>query len=469
MKIAITLLSLILLISTALADDATRILKPLANTPQNTQFFLNRSPYLYKLKPQFKKQLVDNYLKHYYFPWLTPLLNIAPLDLKYFEESTLERYKQNPGWNENYLKHPKQWIIQIEKNMSLNNFPNFKHKAITIHPTSLRELPTVVPSFGNPKQAGQGYPFDNLQITQLRTNSPIYVLQRSKNGAWSYIIADSNTGWVQSKDIALVNDIFIKQWRRTKQNYVTPLQGQRGIKNKNGQFFFITRIGEIYPLIQSNAKSYTILVAIKGSNGEAIIKKAQIAKTIATPWPLEASSQNIAKFAQKFLGIPYGWGGLYRYRDCSATTRDLFAPFAVWLPRHSTAQAATGIQVKLPQGAPIVKRNMIIKNGLPFFTLLWLHGHILLYIGEWKDHAIVLHSPWGVHTQSLLFHKDGRIIIGRTIISPLNLGAGHYIVRKTWLNEIVSFTYVIPPTQLIKYRNPNYGSNKATQANPSIS
>ena len=47
---------------------------------------------------------------------------------------------------------------------------------------------------------------------------------------------------------------------------------------------------------------------------------------------------------------PYGYGGLYDNRDCSAMTRDLFAPFGLYLPRNSSEQARGGKVVPLLTG-----------------------------------------------------------------------------------------------------------------------
>ena len=44
----------------------------------------------------------------------------------------------------------------------------------------------------------------------------------------------------------------------------------------------------------------------------------------------------------------------------------------------------------------------------------------MLYIGENRDKAMVLHNLWGIRTKT--GSKTGRYIIGKTIISDLYLG-----------------------------------------------
>jgi len=116
----------------------------------------------------------------------------------------------------------------------------------------------------------------------------------------------------------------------------------------------------------------------------------------------------------------YSWGGLYEERDCSSTLRDLYAPFGIWLPRNSSEQSKIGKVISLKNLSIEEKKKTIIDKAIPFETLLYKKGHILLYLGVYKGEITVLHNVWGIKTM----HNgvEGRNIIGRTIISSLELG-----------------------------------------------
>jgi hypothetical protein len=101
---------------------------------------------------------------------------------------------------------------------------------------------------------------------------------------------------------------------------------------------------------------------------------------------------------------------------------DLFAPFGVWLPRNSGQQAKrTGVFLSLRDLSPEEKEKTIIRQGIPYFTLLWLKGHIMLYIGHQDGRALVFHNFWKVKTIDAQ-GKEGRIIIGRAAITTLRPG-----------------------------------------------
>jgi len=124
------------------------------------------------------------------------------------------------------------------------------------------------------------------------------------------------------------------------------------------------------------------------------------------------------------LGQLYGWGGLYENRDCSATLRDLFAPFGIWLPRNSADQAKGGGTFHdLAALDPEAKRDRLLQQGVPFYTLVWLKGHIGLYLGSdpASGEPLLLHNLWGVRTTSWS-GRQGRALVGRLAITSLHPG-----------------------------------------------
>ena len=101
------------------------------------------------------------------------------------------------------------------------------------------------------------------------------------------------------------------------------------------------------------------------------------------------------------VGQAYGWGGSLADRDCSATIRDLFVPFGLWLPRNSSKQAKQGTVIPLSDLSPNQREKFLVEKGVPFLTLVRIPGHIMLYIGTHEDRAVVLHTIWGLRTRNL--------------------------------------------------------------------
>lgn len=80
------------------------------------------------------------------------------------------------------------------------------------------------------------------------------------------------------------------------------------------------------------------------------------------------------------------------------------------------------------KASPSGKESIIKDEGVPFATLLWLRGHITLYIGEYKGEPVMFHNVWGVRTDD--GNGEGRHIIGRAVVTSLQPGAELPNVRR---------------------------------------
>jgi len=434
-----------------LAACTGKTIDDLKSPQDNLQFIRDNNVKKYTLIPAYQQKLAAEYLEKYFSPWQEPFLFDNVKAIKESEQDTFKQYLKHPGWGENKLRYPKEWINAIAANANLDTFPNQYHTAITVNQTDVRALPTNEPSFTNWTSPGEGYPFDNLQLSHLAANTPLYVLHVSRDGAWQFVITPFNfEGWVPTQDIAYVDSNFIKNWMQKK--YVTTLKENSPIKDNQGKYYFSVRLGQIYPLFKLNNDNYQVQIAVADPNRNAVIKTVEISKQDFTLWPLTANTLNIAEFANKFLGQPYGWGGLYGYRDCSSTLMDLFAAFGIWLPRSSSQQALQGQIIDLPKLTDSGKEAIIARDGIPFFTLISMPGHIVLYIGMHNNHAYAFQSHWAVHTYP--FSVSGRSIIGRTAITSLDFGKDYLNTETTLLKDARKIIILVPTSELI--HNVNY-------------
>ena len=152
------------------------------------------------------------------------------------------------------------------------------------------------------------------------------------------------------------------------------------------------------------------------------------------PHPLPFTPDILPLIGNEILS-PYGWGEVFRNRDCSATTRDFFLAFGLWLPRNSHQQINAGPFLSLAGLAASDKERIIREQGLPFRTLLYLPGHILLYVGSQSDKPLALHTTWGLRYTT----SDGlenKCIIGRTVVSGLELGKELSLSKGTLLERL---------------------------------
>lgn len=384
-------------------------------------------------------------LSHHFIAWFEPFMLQKYVDnIRKVEVELIENFIKKPGWNVNKNPHTAAWVQSIADNMNLDAFPSLALPAIVVRDTDLRLLPTNLPAFFDWDKPGKGYPFDMLQSSLLGMNKPIYVLHASRDGRWQFVVTNSNSfGWVKTLDIAYVSQSFMQRWQTHK--YVVAVRDQQVLVDHEQRFYAATRLGQLFPLKATTAQFYQVFAVTRDVNGKAQLKTLELDRQAAAIWPLELNKANLANAINSFMGTAYGWGGMYGLRDCSATMRDLFTLFAIWLPRNSSDQADIGKIISLEGMSNRAKEQRIIQQGIPFVTLLNRHGHVVLYLGEYQGKPYVFHNMWGIVTKNYLtWWREDRVVIGKSVITDLVLGKKYFNTTTSLLDSLISMTILVP-------------------------
>ena len=329
-----------------------------------------------------------------------------------------KRTSKPQGYAENLLRWtPERWNA-LADNANRRNYPNRSDKGITVMPTPLREAPTHAPRYAHPTDPGQGYPFDLFAFSTLPAGMPLFVSHASKDQLWLYVENALVGGWVPANHVAITDEAFRTQYRNGRYGAIlgddVPLTTAAGVTLTKAD------VGTILPL----AGQGVALVPTRTTNGTARLEHVRLDAQLFAAKPLPLTPAQVARVGNVMLQQPYGWGGLLGNRDCSLMLRDLFAPFGIWLPRNSAAQAKSWSFRPL-SGSTSAKEATILRQAQPFATLIWLKGHIGLYIGDYKGQATLFHSFWGIRTEPEVVagrNVSGRFVIGRTVITSLQPG-----------------------------------------------
>lgn len=372
-------------------------------------------------------------LKSHYFgmtekdksPWnagyITAVLNKNP-------QSTLNantnQYlgKNSLSWGANFRIHTTQWKTQIKNNIPAQINTNYypANRGIATKETLVRVLPSDDPAYGNPSQAGQGYPFDNLQMSAIRPGTPLYQIAESRDKRWKYVISPTVTGWIHSEDIASVDQTFIDNWLfMVRKNLGAFIKDSVSI-HEHGLYYFTARPGTILPFKSQKSDTFNVAIPVRDINGHAQIRWVNLKNNefIAMPWKM--TPQNIATLMKTMGNRPYGWGNYNFYNDCSAEIRSLLMPFGIFLPRNSAAQIQASARIVDLSKENITTRISYLKqHGKPFTTLIYIPGHIMLYIGNKKVNEqfapMTYQNIWGLRPED----AQSRSIIGGSVFFPL--------------------------------------------------
>lgn len=366
---------------------------------------------------------LQNFRNHYFSPWTVPLYNINKA------ADDMEKITTRNWYGENRIRITPDRIRDLLDVADLNRIPSLNQFAITVSPAFVRGLPTSKPYY----EASDDFPFDQLQYTELKQNEPVRILHASADGAWLLIQAAFGYGWVEAAGIRLADESIRQMLIKSRQ--VVIVNDFSVIRDLQGKALPQPKIGTLYPLIKEEPDHWLVNVAVAGSGEYATLKTARIPKKDARPHPLPFNAENVGHIGNQLLKTPYGWGELFRDRDCSATTRDFFFPFGIWLPRNSMQQLKTGTFLPLASLANSDKEKLLRDKGVPFRTLVHRRGHIMLYAGLADNKPVVLHNTWAIRFKPENGQEE-KFYIGRTVLTTLEAGKELPLSRGTLLDHI---------------------------------
>jgi hypothetical protein len=323
-------------------------------------------------------------------------------------------------YGENKLAIPTATVSEMIANMATANYPSRCIPGITVTHTSLRIIPTQRPFFKSFELAGEGYPFDYVQETGIPANTPVLMTHISQDQAWALVETAELSGWLPVQEVASIEDGQIRAVENRPAAVL--IQDQFPMTDTSGQFLWTARIGMRLPVMSDAATEFRVGVFRRNLDGNAVMAESIISKQMAQLKPLPLTAQNLALIGNQLMGQNYGWGDLFGNRDCSSMLQDMMIPFGIWLPRNGNDQGkAAGYYISLNHLSPEDKEKTLIQSGIPFLTLLWLKGHIMLYVGSENGKALAFHNIWGIRTKSAE-GKEGRYILGKAMITTLSPG-----------------------------------------------
>ena len=305
----------------------------------------------------------------------------------------------------------------LKRNADIAQYPSRKTPAITVRHTNLRELPTHSPRFSKPTPDPAADPFDYFQYSSLALGTPLFITHATRDRQWYFVENPIAGGWVPAADVAPVDGMFVDRYERGR--YAAVIRDQVALTSERGESLGRVHIGALFPVAGTAGDNIIIHVPVREASGQAGLTRVTLTDADAVIKPLPVMPKLMAVIGNGMMGQPYGWGGMHENRDCSSTLRDLFTPFGIWLPRNSAAQARSGRFMALDTLTPESKEQTILSEGTPFMTLLWMRGHVGLYVGKYKNRAAFFHNVWGVRVED---GDDDRHVIGRCVVTSLEPG-----------------------------------------------
>ena len=433
--VAVALLSIIGCSPDEIALISTGSLDDLAKIPQDATVFAETGgpPIL-----QVDERRLGEFEDYWYGPWERSGPEICTAEEFGW---AAESFPKQSIFGPNLLEVSTSFVEAVTANAQLGQYPSRAAYGITVRNTSMRALPSADPFFYDFRRAGEGYPFDYNQNSAVWAGTPLFLSHISRDGRFLAAESPYTCGWIDSRDIAYVDEEFVAKYRSA--NLAAIRRDRIPISSSQGGFLFQGRIGMLLPMAARAETGVHLLAPEADASRHALLTRVRLLGRDAAPFPLPFFEDQLAQVINEILGQPYGWGGLGGYRDCSSTILDVFLPFALPLPRNSRKQASAGRNVTLEKLSLAEKRECILATAVPFRTILNLSGHNMLYLGTFEGSPVAFHTIWGLRTESADESQSGRYLIGKSVITSLSPGREISILSRSrgdLLSRIRSFT-----------------------------
>jgi hypothetical protein len=306
---------------------------------------------------------------------------------------------------------------------------------IVHQPTPLRCYPTSLGVFDAPDDTV----FDLAQCAQLRFGELVRVL--AKGPRFYYVRSAHGAGWAVAARLSVpLKRSEVERYQKPAR-FVVVKSDKVGIFSAptGGQMLGVAQLGARFEWVKP-AEQGLFAVRVPSRNGLKVgYIRAGHALTVGFS---DLTKSAFYRRAFSLLDSPYGWGGLGNHRDCSRILMDLFASFGLEIPRNSRQQATSGIRrIDVSKLSDDKKREAIVKAARDSLVLLYLPGHIMLYVGHEGQRLFALHQFSGYLTRC---SSGGETMqrVNRATVTHLELGRGSS--RKAFIERITQLVLFGP-------------------------
>ena len=286
--------------------------------------------------------------------------------------------------------------------------------------TDLRELPTEDVLTRKPDDLA----FDSLQYARIECGVPVAVLHYTAERDWCLVQTSFAAGWVRTPDLAIGAKEDILRFAAEAPLVITGEHADVYLDPGFVHFATSLPMGARMPILPGTEDSYRVVLPGRDDSGRVRMLTGYLRKTEKVregflPYTME----NVLGQAFKLYGQPYGWGGSFGGRDCSRFIRDIFRTFGFNMPMNSLRQANFIASSKCDvSGLKLEEKVGLLRqyDGRP--VLLYMRGHIMLFLGVLDGRVYAIHSTWAYRDQS--FFENRLRQVGGVVVSDLSLGEG---------------------------------------------
>lgn len=303
---------------------------------------------------------------------------------------------------------PASTLDALAENLALDTIPASQPTrfGLVVARAPMRSFPTLQRVFSRTGDTD----IDRWQESAEFPGTPVAIAHASADAQWLFVISPRYAAWMPAQ--------FVAEGSRDKVlAYYTDSRPYRVITGAKPRLVYTpdnaalselqldmgTRLPDLSPshsaTIQSQAPAFhwTLRVPVRLDDGSLYFAAALLPRNADSHLgPLPLTRANIINQAFKFLGERYGWGHDYNSRDCSGFVSEVYASMGLILPRNTSAQAVSPVFKRTHfENTDARNMRMAAVNTLDVGDLIFIPGHVMMYIGRLGDTPYVIHDTNG--------------------------------------------------------------------------
>nr|WP_226704265.1 NlpC/P60 family protein [Microbulbifer elongatus] len=271
---------------------------------------------------------------------------------------------------------------------------------------SMRSYPTDTRVLKNPGDMD----LDRFQETGVFPGQRLAILHESADGEWWFAVNYHYAAWLPKRVVAMGERAAINQWHR--QSPRLTVTGAKVRTNYNPvdprTSEVVLDMGTSLPLLsaaevghnvngQNPHASHIVALPVRNAEGELEFEPTLIGRAQdVTTGLLEYRPSLVLQQAFKFLGERYGWGHDYNGRDCTGFVGEVYKSFGILMPRNSGQQGKSDFAPTKRFAPEDHAARAEAIASLQVGDLIYIPGHVMMYIGEVDGEPYVIHDVTGL-------------------------------------------------------------------------
>lgn len=303
---------------------------------------------------------------------------------------------------------PASSLDALAANLALDKIRNSQPTrfGLVIARAPMRSFPTLQRVFSRLGDTD----IDRWQESAEFPGTPVVIAHVSADGKWLFVVSPRYAAWMPAQFVAEGSREKVLGYSIGEAPYrvITGAKPRLVYTPDNAalselQLDMGTRLPDLgttrAPTIQSQAPAYhwTVRVPQRLDDGSLDFALALLPRNEDSHLgPLPLTRAHIISQAFKFLGERYGWGHDYNSRDCSGFVSEIYASMGLILPRNTSAQAVSPVFKRTHfENTDTRDTRMAAINALDVGDLIYIPGHVMMYIGRIGNTPYVIHDTNG--------------------------------------------------------------------------